>query len=215
MRFQAVVKWAMYLLLVAFACYAVFLHFYNQNTLTKLCDEDGIIEWLTAIFYFLASFIFIYACKKQGLKNVWYWGLSILFFAVAGEEISWGQRIFEIPTPELLLNTNIQQEINLHNIKVIHGNIRAIGLLVILGICYLIPLTNKVVGWLQSYYRRTRMPIFPLWMIGIPTVGILFMAIPRLLFHQIIFNLDEIGEIYLSLGFLLFSISEFSINRKL
>jgi len=171
-----------------------------------LCVEDGIIEWLTAIFYFLASLIFICTCKRQGFKNAWYWGFSILFFMIAGEEISWGQRIFQTPTPELLANINVQQEMNLHNIKSIHGNIRALGLLVILGICYIIPVTDKLVGCLQRYYKKIRMPVFPLWMTGIPTIAILFMVIPRLLFDEIVFNLDEIGEIYLSLGFLFFSI---------
>ena len=32
-----------------------------------------------------------------------------------GEEISWGQRLFGIATPEALKETNLQNEINLHN----------------------------------------------------------------------------------------------------
>ena len=32
------------------------------------------------------------------------------------EEISWGQRIFDIDTPEALKEVNVQKEINIHNL---------------------------------------------------------------------------------------------------
>ena len=34
----------------------------------------------------------------------------------AGEEISWGQRIFDYPTPDILREINSQNEMTLHNI---------------------------------------------------------------------------------------------------
>ncbi len=37
---------------------------------------------------------------------------------IAGEEISWGQRILGFATPDFLLNLNAQGEFNLHNIKI-------------------------------------------------------------------------------------------------
>ena len=40
---------------------------------------------------------------------------AVLLFA-AGEEISWGQRIFEVDTPEVLVDSNKQDELNLHNL---------------------------------------------------------------------------------------------------
>jgi hypothetical protein len=40
---------------------------------------------------------------------------AVLFFA-AGEEISWGQRIFEVDTPRVLVDGNQQDELNLHNL---------------------------------------------------------------------------------------------------
>src|SRR4029453_13243110 len=36
-------------------------------------------------------------------------------FFVAGEEISWGQRLLGIATPEAVAEVNIQQELTLHN----------------------------------------------------------------------------------------------------
>jgi len=40
----------------------------------------------------------------------------LFFFLCAGEEISWGQRLFDIETPQLLKEVNVQNEITLHNI---------------------------------------------------------------------------------------------------
>ncbi len=44
--------------------------------------------------------------------------MSAVFLFAAGEEISWGQRIFEIDTPDALVDANRQQETNLHNLGI-------------------------------------------------------------------------------------------------
>ena len=41
--------------------------------------------------------------------------MAVLFFVVAMEEISWGQRIFSVQSPEFFQTYNGQQEITLHN----------------------------------------------------------------------------------------------------
>jgi len=214
MDFEKSGRWISNLGLTALAGYALFLHLSNPAALDIFCFEDGLIEWLTALFYLLAAVIFIYASRWCGLKNIWYWGFVFLFLIVAGEEISWGQRIFNFATPKMLGDINVQAEASFHNIEGIHGSIRAVGLIFIAGICYFIPLTDRFVGWLGRFYRKIRLPIYPLWSITLPTIGILFMLIPRLFFGEIIFNLDEIGEIYLSAGFLVFSLSEYNLAVK-
>lgn len=42
--------------------------------------------------------------------------LAIVLFLMAGEELSWGQRIFNWKTPELIATYNIQKETNFHNL---------------------------------------------------------------------------------------------------
>ncbi len=44
-------------------------------------------------------------------------GIALVF--IAGEEISWGQRIFEFTTPEFLRDLNRQNEFNVHNLQTI------------------------------------------------------------------------------------------------
>lgn len=42
--------------------------------------------------------------------------LAIILFLMAGEELSWGQRIFNWKTPDLIATYNIQKETNFHNL---------------------------------------------------------------------------------------------------
>lgn len=44
-------------------------------------------------------------------------GLSLISMVAAGEEISWGQRWFDLETPEVLVDGNRQDELNLHNLE--------------------------------------------------------------------------------------------------
>jgi hypothetical protein len=46
--------------------------------------------------------------------------LALATFFIAGEEISWGQRIFGWSTPPALERINAQQEISVHNIQGLH-----------------------------------------------------------------------------------------------
>jgi hypothetical protein len=189
-----------------FAAFVVGLRFYNPAHMAFFCQEDGFVEYSQAFLYLGAAAIFAYIGTHKGFRNIWYWGYALLFFALCGEEVSWGQRIFNLLTPAQLDATNVQHEINLHNIDGLHRRVRMIGFFICLIICYAIPLTDHYVAALRRLYRRLEMPIFPLWTAGLPTIGLAFMIVPRL-FGSIDFDLDEMGELYLALGFFRFALS--------
>ena len=86
------------------------------NTLAK---EDHWVESLTAVLFFLAGILLLAtALAERSLlrRCIYALGAAALVFA-AGEEISWGQRIFGLATPDFLLEANAQQELNVHNIS--------------------------------------------------------------------------------------------------
>jgi hypothetical protein len=62
------------------------------------------------------------ACRDTAARTGWRWlcGFYLLLIVglvvLAGEEISWGQRIFGWETPETIAAVNEQQETNLHNL---------------------------------------------------------------------------------------------------
>jgi hypothetical protein len=185
----------------------------NKALLEWFCREDGPVENLTALFYLVAAGMFVYANRRDRFRNVWLWGYALLFFLVAGEEISWGQRVFCIDTPEVLVRVNVQGEANLHNIQGVHGTVRALGLVIILAVCYAIPLSSRFSRPLRELLGRLRHPVFPLWAAGIATLAILFMVIPRTAIGQAFFGLDqpgrfdELGEFALAIAFLVFGLN--------
>ena len=127
------------LLLGAGAIAAAVLGIDDSEVLGALCREDGPFEYLTAILYLVTCGLFVITGLQRPRQPLWYWGYALLFFLIAGEEVSWGQRIFDVATPEGLNQVNVQGELNLHNVDGVHQNIRAVACVVILGICYVLP----------------------------------------------------------------------------
>ena len=86
--------------------------------------EDGIIESLQFFQYLISSligiFIFYKSKKKKSLNLLIWLGFSILCFFLAGEEISWGERITGISI-NAITNLSIQGETNLHNLPFFHN----------------------------------------------------------------------------------------------
>ena len=84
----------------------------------SLLREDYWVENLTALWFFLAGvLLFATAASERNPFRICVYvlgGIAMTF--AAGEEISWGQRIFGFSTPDLLMEVNDQQEFNLHNI---------------------------------------------------------------------------------------------------
>ena len=101
-----------------------FLLLFGTSTYDYLSKEDHVAEYLSSMFLFISSFFFfktsyfLISKKKNYDKWLIFFSsfLCFLLFLGAGEEISWGQRIFDIQTPEYLLEINDQDELNFHNI---------------------------------------------------------------------------------------------------
>jgi hypothetical protein len=64
---------------------------------------------------FLAVLAYNFIKKKQVLPSILACFAVLLLIVMAGEEISWGQRIFGWATPEFFRENNIQGETNFHN----------------------------------------------------------------------------------------------------
>ncbi len=90
-----------------------------------LFKKEGLFENLTFVLYLLSAV----ACAIAALRTyqspaidhhrlvaLFYLACALTFFLVAGEEVSWGQRVFGIKTPEALVILNYQHETNVHNL---------------------------------------------------------------------------------------------------
>ena len=89
-----------------------------------LKKEDGILESLQCIQYLVSSVIGLtiyFRVKKKKSLNSFIWLIfSILCFLLAGEEISWGERLTGISVYSIS-NLSIQGETNLHNLPFFHN----------------------------------------------------------------------------------------------
>jgi hypothetical protein len=182
--------------------------FWDQGLLGRLVREDGVFENAEAIDYFAGSLLLLYVVLVQGLRNVWLLGLALLFFIVGGEEISWGQRIFAVSTPDALRAVNVQGETNLHNVEGINGSVRAIALMVLWGLFVAIP-TAALFRRSDSIIRRLAVPVAN-WGSALAVVtGTAYMVLART-FRENVFQLDEVGELLVSIAALGLAVGTFT-----
>ena len=82
-----------------------------------LLQEDGLVENLTVVVWLLAGVLLFAAAwveRRRFPRFVFVVGGVVMTF-IAGEEISWGQRILGFATPDFLSH-NTQGEFNVHNL---------------------------------------------------------------------------------------------------
>ena len=88
----------------------------SPETWSALGKEDGGVE-IASVFAML-FFAFVAAAKAfgaSGKPRLVLLAIALLGIIGAGEEISWGQRIFNIESPAVFAKYNAQSETNLHN----------------------------------------------------------------------------------------------------
>ena len=109
-------EWGMFAIVFAFCGYGLYLAKTDLEAFTVFTQEDGVVENLTSLFLLAASFVSIFRAvryRKAQKPGLWVFTavmLAFLFFFAAGEEISWGQRIFGIQSSEFFLEHNKQAE---------------------------------------------------------------------------------------------------------
>jgi hypothetical protein len=161
------------LILVAMVLAAGFvLRFTNLSLFESFVREDGVVEWFTVAGLLLVSFFcFARFAKLLRHKKAWFlfvtFMLGLFLFFAAGEEISWGQRIFGLATPEYFQKNNAQQETNLHNLVVggvkINKLVFSVILTAVLGIFLLVlPWLYQKSRAVQRFIDRSAVPV-PQW----------------------------------------------------
>ena len=100
----------------------VWAHVDHQTFSDIYTVEDGYLEWLTVVALFCGFIFNLYRCYYfHKSKSIFPLLVTLILAMVclfgAGEEISWGQRIFNIDSPEFFTANNAQHETNLHNLK--------------------------------------------------------------------------------------------------
>ena len=196
----------------------MYLKEFDHKLYRTVVKEDGLVEYLTCINYFIAFVVGLVIAnnfRKQKIKFLFvlYLLFSLCLLFAAGEEISWGQRLFKIRPPDFFLENSIQYEFNLHNLKQIHDlNNRIFILIGLFGsMFWLLLLCLKPLG-LDKLQKICVPYLTPQWFLaGYFLPAAIYFYYIEYLFPQfrvlsIRFKEQEPVEFVLSLGFLLFAI---------
>lgn len=147
--------------------------FASERILDLFAREDGVFENLTALYLFVIALVFgvalFYVRTSSLLLKLSYTGLALLFFLGAGEEISWGERIFHWEDHNFIRGVNVQEELTLHNLKYFQGEesiipVSASQLFVVFAFIFavLIPLACTISPRINQFVAP-RFPVLPLY----------------------------------------------------
>ena len=144
------IKIVIYLLPFFITLYFIALKFWDPVAYSLAIHEDSSVENLQALFYFLAAVFCAFLAVKLHKNKMTFHSIMILLFGLAClfvslEEISWGQRIFNISTPKEISQYNIQSEITVHNLGIINSIIKTVYMLIGL---------YGTIGWLLCWTLR-------------------------------------------------------------
>ncbi len=145
------------------------LLFINYDLFKQYTIEDGAVEWLTVAGLLLGAYtcfkrIILLHKEKGWIFLVTVFILGIFLFLAAGEEISWGQRILGIQSPDYFKENNTQGEINFHNLIVggvrINRIIFSFLLITVLSV-YLIffPILYRSKTWMKRFVKNWGIPL--------------------------------------------------------
>lgn len=132
-------------------------------------SEDGVIEYSTTVFLALSAIILLFNATALWRRGVAFGAAltvvyALAFFFGAGEEVSWGQRIFGWESGDYFQENNFQGETNLHNLVVgsshlaetLFGNVLTAVILLYLVV---LPLLYPRLAWLRRLADRLVVPV--------------------------------------------------------
>jgi hypothetical protein len=185
----------------------------NRDSYFSILREDNLIEWLTFVLLTSAGIIsLIIGLNIKSRHGYLHW-FFLVFFAfniLAGlEEISWGQRVFDMKTEGVFAKYSDQNEINFHNtlqglfmVKTKHIAMYALFLYGII-LPWLIKAGKINTNWINSVqlivppgFLTTGFLLATFFMIDIPTG-----------------QEEEIGEFFYSFCFLLMMVHNLNLLK--
>jgi hypothetical protein len=140
--------------------------------------EDGPVEWGTAIGLLIAGVVLLRNAVTSARRGgtIAATGLTVLYGALflfaAGEEISWGQRLFGWQPPAFFAENNAQRETNIHNLVV--GDVKLVKTVFGAGLSAVLLLYLVVLPPLYRAWRPIRRVIDAL---AIPVPGLRHTAV--------------------------------------
>lgn len=187
----------------------IFCIFYIKPVFyVHLIAEDSWGEYSTFVFYAVALFLMVFLMlNNKTYFKPGYALISLCFLFMAMEEISWGQRIFGVPTPEVLGNINRQGEITLHNLVRINRLFRILSIIILLWAI--------VLPWLIKKYEPVKRLVAKM---GIPVCAKylwpFFILSAFFIIGRPLPRAVEVGEMLMGFAFMAYSLDTMQYSLK-
>ena len=166
-----------------------------------LLMEDTPVEWTGFLCLIVSGYFWLKAVKYNADRRIIAGciccaGLALLSLFVAGEEVSWGQRIFSYATPEFFRYHNVQKELTIHNLGFVWLHPKGFAVLFMITYGVMLPVVVALIKPIRRFATTHAIPIPP-W--G-SSFGFLIAA--WLMTKPITGTDDEIGELVFSFSLL-------------
>ncbi len=200
-------------------------------------DEDGLFETASAVGFGLAGVVlFLILIRRRRVKvnhrrsvaSVYLLALGLLFLFGAGEEISWGQRLFAFQPLERVADANVQSETNIHNLDFFHQQtadgkakqgwaafvtIERLFAMFWFGFCVAVPVVHQSSDWCRNVLDRLRFPVVSIGLGVLFAVNhVIFKVFERILLTSREAELLSPAEIDIQLIWPLAEIKEFGFS---
>lgn len=166
----------------------------------QLVKEDYLIENTQFWVLFLGSLVsvrFAWLLKQQ---NNLRWSIFFLFcflglFFIAGEEISWGQRLFKIEVSETIKQINAQKEMTVHNLYFFQDIVVYVYVTFSIFGVFSNALCSKV-----TFFKKFKWMVPQANLIGYFLMPLVFFSAQVCAKHGLWHPWAEVAELYLYLG---------------
>ena len=182
-----------------------------------LNQEDNWIENIQVVVLVIGLIMTVCLARKLRRDNLKLWAVlyacfALVIFFVAGEEISWGQRIFGFSTPQWFIQRNYQHEMNVHNFRSARPPVSFVRvggpiILIALSAAYAALGRERTDKW-RAYLYLPHPILIPLWTcyLSFSAIRPIYMATHpgKLRGPDVIAKLSEPAELIMYCGIVLF-----------
>jgi hypothetical protein len=190
----------------------------NQDVYWWITKEDRLAEWGTFAAYVAAiafgvGVVLRLRRARMSVETLVWVAIVVAFVYIAGEEISWAQRIFHYGGPSALVAANSQHEANTHNLvgrHVLDAAYIVLGLIGAVGARWVVPRIPRLRDRPWLFVPPAR---YAPWFLCVAGYYIWFDYIDEIILHTVgwgyslnqIERLQETAEMSLGIGLALFA----------
>jgi hypothetical protein len=182
----------------------------------RMVSEDQWAEYGTSVCFLVATAAAVHVAwsSRSARRRVVFALIALAAFFIAGEEISWGQRMFGLEVPEPILRHNQQSELTIHNLEQVRALEPQYVLAWALGIWCIVSIAASRSPGLARALGRFALPTFPGPVIPLFMLYPLVYAVHQLPGWTEIFRKDEIAEWFLGIAVFVWAFDLIAVRER-